>query len=181
MAYLTLTQFEDLFYTATVSMTGLAASQVRIAYQTQSQPAWEVSQNVVLLNVQQVDNAYDKQLDRSFINASVNSTETIFYTRVMAVDWNFYGPNSFQLADAVRIGILSESIRNTLYLNQVFPIPGIDSPIRVPYLFNGQWYERQDLRVLFNAGTTRSGTVPLFTQANIAVKSASTNQNIVFP
>jgi len=181
MAYLTLAQLEDLFYTATRDITGLAATAVRIAYQTTGQPSWEVSQNVVLINIQQVNNSYDKQLDYKYVNGSTNSSESVFYHRVMAVDWNCYGPNSFQLADALRIGILSDSVRNNLYLNEVFPIPRIDSPIRVPYLFNGQWYERQDLRVLFNVGTTRTGTVPLLTAANIQVKTRNETQSIDIP
>jgi hypothetical protein len=173
--YLTFTQLQDLFYGVTLTMTGLDEKYVRHAYQTNGQPAWEQGQNLAYINITTVDSNYDKQ--RHTLYSAIdgdNANQEVLYTRVIAVDWTFYGLEGFDLADQVRDGILRESNREVLAKDGVYPIPGIDAPVRLPYEFNSQYWERTDLRVLFNVATVRDETVPYIKQVNVLLEQADT-------
>lgn len=172
MAVITFTELQDLIHGVTVTMTGLNARYVRHAYQTNSQPAFENAQNIAFINIVSVDNSYDKQIHTVLTDSAGQGQEVTAYTRVLAVDWTFYGPAGFDLADTVRNLVLSPPIRETLAAQQVFPIPGITAPQRGPSEFNNQWWERVDLRVLFNVGTVRAADIDYFSEINIRTQEA---------
>lgn len=161
----TLSQLQGVLQSVTSTITELDGKKVRIAFQAQGQPARLINEDIIYLSIRQADNPYDKQ--RDFIYNADYERMDIYYTRVMECQWYCYGPNSFDYADEIRNGILLDDIRNVLRLEDVFPITGIASPDRVPYLFDGQWWERSDLRVLMNVLTLRTSTTPFFEGAEV--------------
>lgn len=183
MAFLTLTELQNIFYEVTVTSTGLPAKRVRQAYQGQSQPAWGIDENVAFIHVSQKDDAYDKKRNYSWYTGygPTDSRQTVNYTRVIQVDWSIYGPSCFDNADALRNGILLEQIRNIMSAHDIYPLTDIAAPRRVPYLFNGQWWDRTDLRAYFNCATTRSSIVPLFSGAHIDIDSAGGDRVVELP
>lgn len=176
MAVLTLAQLKALFQGITVELTGLNPnSGVRNTYPTQGQPAWKIDQNIVFIGIKPVDNQYDLLRDISYAPQPIvtgqqaASDQSTVYTRVMQVDWVVYGPDSFDLADTIRYGILTSETLATLQAVEVAPLTEIPAPVRAPELFDGQWWERSDVRAYFNVLTTRTATVPYLEAANIEV------------
>lgn len=181
MPALTLDQLITIFGDATVAMSGFNESFVRRTFEPNSQPAHEMSQSVIYFNVSPVDNPYDKQRDITYTEGNPTyAEETIRYTRVMQVDWSIYAPNAYDIADIIRVAILTDRIRDMLAPHAIYPITDIRAPQRVPYPFNAQWWERVDLSVLFNVYTTRSGQVPLLESAEVTVtESGGLSQTII--
>lgn len=171
---LTLVQLQDLFWGVTVTMTGLDGKFVRHAYQPNSQPFSEINQDCVYLFIAPVDDAYDEQRDITFLPNAADQTgqtaeQSIFYTRVIEAQWTFYGANGFDLADTVRNGILTESIRATMAASEVRPLTNVPAPTHLPESINNQWWERTDLKARFNVGTLRTATVPYLVAAQIDI------------
>jgi hypothetical protein len=180
MAVLTLAQLQDLFFGVTVTMTGLDPKMVRHAYPSDGQPAWENTQNVVLLNVTEADDEYNRKRDLTYTHQdSTHATESVFYTRVMQVQWTTFGPLGYDMADTIRYAILTEAIRNTLRASEVYPIPDIAAPSRLPYDHNTQWWERSDLYAKFNVATRRTNTVPYIDSATVEIIDDAGAQNII--
>ena len=175
---LTFVQLQSLFYSATT--TAIPGVPVRHAYQGQSQPSFEITDDVIFLNINNIDSPYDKQRDITYSAAdSQNANQSIFYVRVIQTTWTIYGPNSWDNADIIRNGVLTPPILEILGDSQVYPIPGISPAIRAPYLFDGQWWQRCDLNVNFNVGTLRVNTAPYLQSAEIELEDDQGDQRII--
>lgn len=171
---LSLVNLQEVFYQATLTASGLAEQFVRHTYAPDSQPGWEQAENLIFLNVSPQDDPYDKLRDIAYAEGDITTTEErVFYTRVIAVDWTLYGPLSYDLADLIRHGILIPPIREILAKKEIYPLTSIDAPRRGPYEFNMQWWERTDLRALFNVGTRRTATVPLLAGATVEIETGT--------
>jgi len=177
---LTLDQLNDLVWEITKDITELDPENVRISYQRDGQPAWEPETDVVIINVTQIDNPYDKQ--RNFIyddNYTDYAELSTSYTRVLAALWTIYGPNGFTIADTIRYAILKESIRNRFSAEKIYPVTNIPSPVRLPELFNGRWYQRNDLTATFYAETIRTEEIPYLTGADIYVVKENGEERLI--
>jgi hypothetical protein len=162
MPPLKLNQLEDALFTATTTVTGLPNDNIRLAYQGDSAPFVAMGEDVALLYITALDNAYDKQRELSYskpIGGGTQLNEAASYTRVIECLWMVHGPNSFDNADAIRSGILSEAVREPLAALQIYPVPSIPPAVRVPEIHENQWLDRSDLRVRFYVATTRESTV----------------------
>ncbi len=173
---LTLTQLKMLFHDVTVQITGLNADRgVRNTFPQQGQPGWLVNDDVVFIDIHPVDDEYALLRDITYGAQEPVSGEqpaadySTSYTRVMQVTWVCYGPNSFDIADKIRFGILSQESLASLAALEVAPLTAIPSPRRAPELFDGQWWERSDIQCRFNVLTTRTETVPFLEAADIEV------------
>lgn len=177
MAFLTEDELKTIFQGITVDITELPGKQVRKTYPPEGQPAWEISDNVVFITIQPIDNIYDKLRDTvDYAQAPVSgqdpaADEVTIYTRVMQVDWIIYGPDSFDLADKLRWGILNDSTLSTLSASDIAPLTEIKPARLATELFSGRWWKRYDLRAYFNVLTTRAQTVPYLQAAEIRVQT----------
>lgn len=177
---LTRVQLENLFFTATRDITNYPEEKIRIAYASEGQPAWGINEDVIFVAINPIDDAYDKK--RDYIEDTTNdefAQVKVFYHRVIQVMWMVYGPNSYDVADLIRHGILTEAIRRPLAWQKVVPLPEIPAPARVPYSFQGQWWERSDVRVQFNVGTLRVTDVPYIESADIEIHDDHGLQRVV--
>lgn len=177
MAVLEIDDLNTIFQGITKTMTGIPGKNVRISYQPNSQPAWEIDQNVLGLYVEEVDNDYNKQRDN--LSFGEDEITIIKYTRVFQVSWVIYGPDSYTNADNIRFNILQESIRSVLAQSEIYPITNIKAPGRAPYLYNGRWWSRADVQVLFNVTTTRTLDQSYLTGAVVKIDDAGGTARII--
>ena len=140
---------------------------VRAAWPTAGQPDWSVDQDICFLRVTGIDDPYNRQRDISYSGSGATLTRRDTYTRVIAVNFILYGPNSFEYAEQIRGQMFWSDPKYTLAQGQLFPIPDIPQPIRFPELFQGQWWQRTDLTIRFNQFMTWISTVPAIEQAQI--------------
>lgn len=178
---LTLAQIRALLFEVVSEITSLTgAGQIRHAFPPNGQPAWKITDDVICIHLEPVDHPFDK--DRHYLEDTSDPDYAdiqVFYTRVLAATFYLYGPNSFDLADTLRHGILMETYRSILAAEQIYPVPLIGPARRVPYLFAGQWWDRQDLTVTFNVGTQRAVEVPYIESANIEIHTEAGLQRTV--
>ncbi len=132
--------------------------KVKVSYQTTGQPAWKITDDIVSFFCREVDNPYNRQRDieiKSWDETKV--AEEVSYQRTWQVSWTLYGPNSFDNARKIKSGLFLQEHHDTLAVSNVYLVTDSPStPLRVPELFQGQWWERVDFSALFNEGVIES-------------------------
>lgn len=177
--FLTRKQLESLFWRVTIQMLDLDpdlpknAGSVRNSWQTCGAPAWKIDENVTFIRIGEQDDDFNilrdtvyQGLDKDF------AQEVTAYTRVLRVHWVIYGPDSFDNAFRIRNRLYNAQFRQPLADKQIYLIPRIAAPRRMPELFNGQWWERTDLFANFNELVRSDTTVPYLKSAEVIVKSS---------
>ena len=81
------------------------------------------------------------------------------YTRLWAVTWVFYGPNSYGHASDIRSAMYLSPARRTLAASNVYFVPGDGAPRRDPELFDSHWWERVDLILNYYESVIERSTV----------------------
>jgi hypothetical protein len=180
--FLTTEQLENLFWRVTMMMLGFnpdeysdpvippAFTPVRISWPTEGAPAWKIDQDVAFLRVGEEDDEIN--IIRDTILAAKdddNANEITAQTRVIRVHWLLYGPNSWNNASRIRRLLYEEPYREPLSANQIFLIPQIKAPQRLPELFSGRWWERADVAASFNELIHYDSTVPYLKSAEVVV------------
>lgn len=154
---LTLKQIEDLFQNITTQMLGLDPTApenqgvVRVAWPTTGAPAWKITQDRIFIRVTPVDNDYNKQVSTQY--EPVDSTivnQVISHTDVISVNWVIYGPNSYDNAKKIRSSLFLSKFKMMLSANKIYLITNVPEVMRVPELYNGQWWDRSDFSANFN-------------------------------
>lgn len=144
-------------------------SRIRIAWPTKGAPDWKINENVTFIRVYAVDEPYNRLKDIRYQNNDQTSLKQIDnYTRVIAVSWVFYGPNSFDDADTLRSGLIrNERLRN----NKLHVVYNLAAPMRLPELYNDNWWERTDFTAYFYEEISRESTVPILSGAKVIIKT----------
>ena len=174
---LTIRQLEDIFQRITTEILGLDpndtanASKVRIAWPTCGAPAWKITDDVVFIRVNNADDPITRQRDVEYSSIDADTAnKKVHYTRVHSIKWILYGPNSFDNAETVRNGLYLPQFKEGLAKNNLYLITDVPAPVRIPELFNGQWWERTDLTAAFNGMVVRITTVPYIKSADVIIK-----------
>ena len=187
--FLTQDAVNKVFQNLTITLLGLTAptttdkssyGKVRVSYPPEGQPAWKVTDDVCFLSVFERDGEYNKP--RHVIMQGLdadNANQETTYTRILEASWVFYGPSSFDNARKVKDGLFYELYRDTLAGHNLYPVPSSPNPVRIPEVFQGQWWERVDLRMLFNEQVVVNLTVPYLKSAEITVEEGNGDQTIV--
>lgn len=176
-----LKDIEDIIRKVTLEILGLpddetTASRVRISWGQIGAPAWGINDNVTFIRVYQADDPYNRPKDIQYQNNDVSCLiRSENYTRVIAVDWIFYGPSGFDDADIIRNGL---SKNETLIINNLFFVYDRATPTRTPELFNNQWYERSNFTGRFYEQVSREFTVPVIAGAEVVIKTEEGDVNI---
>jgi hypothetical protein len=169
-------QINMILQAVTLSMLGLAEnaySSVRVAWQSTGQPAWKIDEDVCILRCVEEDSDYNRMRDREYTSGNP-STSVDLYTRVWRVFWVLYGPNSYDHARMIRSALYSDAVHQTLAGSQLYPVMDISAPLRVPELFEGQWWERVDFSALFNEFVTEEAVdVGTGTSIEVIVNNAA--------
>lgn len=166
----TLKELEDLFFEWTCYMMGLDStkeenqSKVRIAWPISGAPTWSIDEDVCFIRVTPIDDNYARTLDRVTLEIpnSENMKKETGYTRVIKIDWCFYGPNSFDIADKVRFKIFDHDLNEKYRKEHLGLVTDVSMPQRVPELYNNQWWDRTDFTARFNELVVRRSEIPTF-------------------
>jgi len=190
--YLTLSQLNTLIWETTMTALGYDYTEynsstsppismpVRKSWQAEGAPATKRTDDVCYIRVYPENNDYNKlrELKYSAINdASVNQATS--YTRVLQVTWIFYGPNSYDNAQTVRDSLFSDNIADELEAKNVYFMPDIDDCTRAPELFDGQWWERTDLKAYFYELVTKNITVATVGKVTVDISNGSRETSAV--
>ena len=184
--FLTLKQIENLFWNTTTQMLGLDpalavnASKVRIAWPTDGAPSWKITDDVMFLRIGDFDDSINILRDNVMTTFDAdNANQSTAYTRVLIVHFVCYGPNSFDNAFLIRNNLYKQIYRDLLNVKNIYLIPQINSPVRSPELFNGQWWERTNMMAKFNELIQFNQTVPYLKSATVEVADQNDNSSIV--
>jgi hypothetical protein len=184
--FLKIKEIEKLFWKATTIMLGfdpanpVNANKVRISWPVDGAPAWKITEDVTFLRIGDEEDPFSLLRDTTYSTLdNDNANQETSYTRVMNVHWVCYGPNSNDSAFMIRNKLYSQIVRDLLNDKQVFLVPKIDSPIRSPELFNGQWWDRSNLNAKFNLPVVFDTTVPYLKSATVQVTDQNSNTVIV--
>ena len=177
--FLTQDAVNKVFQNLTINLLGLTTptatdkssyAKVRVSYPPEGQPAWKVTDNICFVSVFERDGEYNKP--RNVIMEALdadNANQETTYTRILEVLWTFYGPLSFDNARKVKDGVFLELNRETLAGSNLYLVPSSPNPVRIPEVYQGQWWERVDLRMLFNEQVVVNLTVPYLKSSEITV------------
>lgn len=176
MAILTLVAIENFFQNITCQMLGIDTSlqqnqsKVRISWPSDGAPAWKITDDVVFIQVNNISDPITKQRNTGYSALDSNNVNRITsYTRVHSINWTIYGPNSFDNAEAIRTGLYNffgSFATKNLFLNV-----DVDTPVRSPELFGGQWWDRSNLMANFNELVVLQSPVPYIQTPNVITKA----------
>lgn len=173
---LKLKEIEDFFYDVTCQMLGIDLfkkenqNKVRIAWTTEGAPGWKINEDIVFIRITPVDDKLARQqnilfnpdeLDKAYAKKQTG------YTRVHKINWTLYGPNSYDNADIIRNLIFDYDYMKKFKTKNLFLITDVPMPVRLPELYNGQWWERTDFSATFNEAVIRENKVPYITSTDI--------------
>lgn len=154
-------------------------SKVRVGWQTDGQPAFDLINNTVFVRCTEEDDEYNRIRDEEQadfgVEPSIQVQLTTKYTRVWRVFWTIYGPDSYDNARIIRSALYTQAIHDLieygfsgygqLGLGQggyggdgvpLFLVTDASAPRRVPELKDGRWWERVDFDCQFNEAVTEA-------------------------
>lgn len=144
----------DLLQPVTCDMLGLATLDpardyaVRRAWQKAGAPAWKITEDVISIRSTLTSNWYDKLRDVvTTKNSDISVISDIEYTRVWSIRFTGYGPGIFDKIRLIRSALLLDWTHDTLAVSNLYLMTNMDTPVRNPELFEGQWWDRTDLAI----------------------------------
>jgi hypothetical protein len=145
-------------------------SAVRQGWQQQGQPAWNIDADICVVRCEPIDTEYGRMRDSVQSINGTTATFTDVYTRAWRTYWSFYGPNSTDRARAVRSALITiQQFADLLATAGWYVNPSIAQPVRVPELFQGQWWPRTDLYADFNEQVTETYTTGTVAQVPVGI------------
>lgn len=169
---LTQTQLENIFQSLTSTILNTTdPSAVRISWPTDGAPSWKITDNVCFLKITPNDDPYTRPVQTDYgqqdaDNAYVNQVST----DGVRVSWNFYGPNSWDNARLVRSQLFTDATTTTLQSNNLALVTDVSQPVRMPELYNGQWWDRALFYANFNELVIRQSSVPYIQNVTLTTK-----------
>ena len=180
--YMTLSQLNELFQGLVIDMLGYektgspadyseaAYTAVRLAWPTDGAPAWEIDDDVVFIRIMEHDEPINRQRETKLTAPTAFTlNEETTYTRVLELYLVFYGPNSFDRAQAIRDAFFYDEYHWQLAQDHIYMIPDVEAPRRAPELFQGQWWERTDVTFRFNEKVAKNRSINIIESAEFAV------------
>ena len=148
-----------------------ASREIRFAWPTKGAPPWTVAENIAFIQILPEQDAYSQQKHVTNIHSTADTYfRQLETTGVWKINWIFYGPNSYPNAMSVSLQMFDPDVQLLLRQNSLFPLPNFDMPVRIPELFEGQWWERVDLTIKMNAQIRVTSTKPYFKTVHIDVE-----------
>lgn len=184
---LTPKQINALMLQITCGMLGINPpdySLVRDSWQTQGQPFQDANKDVCYVACVPHDVEYRLVRDRTYTTVPATPTvpeyvlETWTYTRGWRVGWTLYGPNSTDRARMLHSALFMDLFADQLSLNNLFPVPDMSTPVRVPENFNAQWFERAEFHCVMYEYVTETINSNIVKSVEISVYDASPNDPV---
>jgi hypothetical protein len=158
-----------------------AFAAVRVSWPTEGAPAWDVTEDVLFIQVLEDDDPINRQRNTEFtdVGSPVELNQETTYTRVIKLGMIAYGPNSWKNIQTIRDKMFSQSGRETLALKQLCLIPDVTAPVRFPEQFQARWYERIDFELRFNEQVTRNVTIPYVENVEVIVSDTIRSADVI--
>ena len=137
---------------------------VRIGWQTEGQPAWEVTDNICVITAVLEDDPFARVRDDNYQMTGSPSdilTDEMGFTQVWRMHFSFYGPSSANWARQLLSALSLDWTSEALQASNLYVIPEWHRPVYAPELYpdpGGVWYERTHVEVLFNEQVLESLT-----------------------
>lgn len=125
---------------------------VRLTYGADGQPGFKHHETVVFIRLMEREDDISIQRDvvYSYDNIADTVLKQVARTRVWESAFNVYGPNAHKIINQIKDGVLLQRVKRLTNQNNLFLIPRLAIPKRVPELFSGQWWNRWDLALTWN-------------------------------
>lgn len=171
---LTPSQLDTVFQSVTTQMLGIAPTdpqanfKVRLSWQTQGAPAYGINDDVVFIRCREIVTEYSTIRDQTWSMVdSVYAQRTRSYSRMWNVFFRARGPNSFDTVRLIKSMLLEDFVHDTLAQSQLYMITEMGTPVRVPELYEGQWWEQVDFNADFLEQVTETMTATTITGVEI--------------
>lgn len=149
-----------------------AYSQVRVDWQQEGQPGFDIGQDYAMIRCVTIPSEYSLMRDVVTTASGTTITQTDVYTRAWRTSWTFYGPNCVDHARAVRSALIKvQFIADLLAQSNLYIQPSITEPLRVPENFQGQWWPRVDMSAEFNEQITETTTARAVASVQISLST----------
>lgn len=165
----------DLFYDETLKMLPAGFNEANLMPLDSPGDTGGVQDNqtdYVFILVSPASSPVNRQIiDESMSESSGgNIVKTVQSCRTFKVEWQIYGEDSSDYADAVRLKLLTdETIKSDLAAQGISVVPDIDEPQFAPESFNQQWYHRYILTADFNQLVTTTQAANTITSAQVEI------------
>lgn len=153
-------------------------SAVRVGWQQRGQPSQFINSDVayvrcITVDEPDVNRVRDVQWlpnPKDLNDPPQTMLHVYSYMRVWQTFWEFYGPNDFDHCRILHSALFTDLLHNTFAALglQLYWVTDPACPQRVPYLADGQWWERTDFESRFNELVTEAVVVPI--AAGVEVK-----------
>jgi hypothetical protein len=137
---------------------------VRIGWQTEGQPAWEVTDNVCVITAVLEDEPFARVRDDLYqMTGSPEDilTDAMGFTQVWRLHFGFYGAKGANWARQLLSALSLDWTAEALQASNLYVVPEWHRPVYAPELYpdpGGVWYERTHVEVLFNEQVSESLT-----------------------
>lgn len=151
---------------------GLPGDKVLIQNQREGQPSFQRNQQIAFVDIQfepDIVNQYKNRKEKQNDDGTITITQTAI--RVVMFGVVFYGPDCDVLASTLLDIMYQDSTKQFLDQNGMHLIPDktqIVAPVHEN--FNGQWWDRSDLKLYLYASTEISETVKTIQSLDITTK-----------
>jgi hypothetical protein len=138
-----------------------AFTAVRVAWQKEGQPAWNIDEDVCTIHSTPVNEPYSRVRDGQFRPRDAASlTQRMGFTQVWNLHATLRGPNCGDHARLIVSAFSLDWVHDALAQSNLYAIADWQRPVYVPELFQGQWWKRADVDLKFNELVNESLTVP---------------------
>lgn len=143
---------------------------VRVSWPTEGAPAFAITDDIVFIRVVEVDGEYNRQRNvenEAYTTDRCNQVTT--FTRIIEISLILYGPASYDNACKVQDQTFYQGNHDFLAQRNLYYVPRETFPRRFPEMFQGQWWDRADMKMQFYEKVRRNLAVPYIVEAPITV------------
>ena len=142
---------------------------VRVGWQEQGQPAWQIDENVCIITAYTDDDPFSRINDMMYTpNDSVSINQEMAYTQVWRIHFISYGPNAFTNGVAIVLGMVLDWVHDALAASNIYSVTEWKRPTVLYELKDGQWWKRADVELRFNELVASNIVVPRAASVSIA-------------
>ena len=126
---------------------------IRMAYQTEGQPFFKNSDNIVFIYLQEDDKWQANKINTILTKAGNNIDGVFTRTSMKTLKSliSIYGSSGGEIADKIRDGFYREDIKKMLRKEYLFYVPDIPMPIHTREVINNSFFDRRDLIIKFTS------------------------------
>lgn len=123
---------------------------IRDAMQVNGIPDWNITDDIIFLNLAEVNDDYARQRDSVITTSGGSARRETVRTRVWTLSVSAYGRNAYDIVNRLRDGFFYADIQRLLDNNDVAIIPELSAPIQATELYAGKWWNRWNIELKFN-------------------------------